>query len=177
RGGPATNPFGTTTAVTVAATGTMELGGFAATIGSLSGAGILQNNSATAANLTVGLDNTDTTFSGIIQDGGTGKLAILKQGTGILYLSGTNSTFSGLFTNGNVNRPGFGARVSVTVGGIMIDSNGSLGEPGGGVYLSVNNTTGGGLIFNKDNIVLDAGRVIDVDNFSVIDTKGFTATI
>jgi autotransporter-associated beta strand protein len=88
-----TSAFGTGSAVSVAAGATLALNGNSNTIGSLSGAGIVTNNSGTNAILTTG-DPTNTTFSGVIQNGAAGSLALVKTGTGTLTLTGT-STFSG----------------------------------------------------------------------------------
>jgi fibronectin-binding autotransporter adhesin len=81
-----TNAFGTG-GVSSAAGATLDLGGFNQTLGSLSGAG---NMALGAATLTIGGDNSSTTFSGVIS--GTGSFA--KSGTGTLTLSGAN-TYSG----------------------------------------------------------------------------------
>jgi outer membrane autotransporter protein len=71
----------------------LDLNGFNNTIGSLSGIGIVTNNGTAPAILTAGNDNTNTTFSGTIQDG-TSVLGLTKTGTGTLVLTGTN-TYSG----------------------------------------------------------------------------------
>jgi autotransporter-associated beta strand protein len=101
--GASTNVFGSTSAITVSAPGTLDLAGFSQTIGSLSGAGTVTNSSTTtAATLsTNALNNASTTFSGNITDSavasgvpGTpsaGSLGLTKQGTGTLTLSGSNS--------------------------------------------------------------------------------------
>src|SRR5208283_4944851 len=44
----------------------LDLHGFNNTIGSLSGTGTVLNNDAATATLTVGIDNTNTTFSGVL---------------------------------------------------------------------------------------------------------------
>jgi fibronectin-binding autotransporter adhesin len=76
----------------------LVLGGNSNTIGSLgdfSGAGgIVQNANASAATLTVGDNDNNTTFSGIIRDGGAGALSLTKIGTGTQTLSGAN-TYTG----------------------------------------------------------------------------------
>jgi autotransporter-associated beta strand protein len=70
-----------------------DLNGFSNTIGSLSGAGTVTDDDAAAATLTVGNDNTSTTFSGILENG-TGVLQRTKTGTGTLTLTG-NNTYTG----------------------------------------------------------------------------------
>jgi fibronectin-binding autotransporter adhesin len=64
----------------------LDLHGFNNSIGSLSGTGTVTNNSATLANLTVGADNTSTTFSGTLADGSSA-LQLTKTGTGTLVLA------------------------------------------------------------------------------------------
>ncbi len=54
---------------------------------------LVTNQAPTGAVLTAGNDNTSTTFSGIIQNGGF-PLGLTKTGTGTLILSGT-STYTG----------------------------------------------------------------------------------
>ncbi|WP_440670227.1 autotransporter-associated beta strand repeat-containing protein [Candidatus Pelagibacter sp. HIMB1483] len=82
------------------------------TIGSIAGAGTIDITSKEV--LTVGADNSSTTFSGIIQsDDGTGTGAITKAGTGSLTLSGNNN---------------FGGAVNVNAGSLMISSNNALGN-------------------------------------------------
>ena len=86
-----TGGIGDSSAVTVASGATLSLGGNE-TIGSLTGSGAVTLGSNT---LSVGGDNTNTTFDGIIS--GTG--ALTKSGTGTLTLTGTNS-YSGTTTVG-----------------------------------------------------------------------------
>ena len=60
--------------------------------GGLAGAGNVTNGSATTRFMTVGTDNSNTTFSGSLQDGGAGGLlGLRKRGTGTLTLSGSNA--------------------------------------------------------------------------------------
>ena len=75
----------------------LDLGGFSQTIGSLAGNGTVSNSGvASPATLTIGNDNSDTTFSGVIQDG-TSATALTKIGTGSFTLSNT-STYTGATT-------------------------------------------------------------------------------
>jgi outer membrane autotransporter protein len=81
--------------------GTLNLGGFHQTIGSLSGSGTVTNSGAVAAILTTNGDNSSTTFSGLIEDG-TGGIALVKDGTGTLTLSGANTYSLGTTINAGV---------------------------------------------------------------------------
>ena len=74
-----------------AAPGTLSMSVSAATLGSLAGAGNVNLNNG---QLTVGVKNTSTTFSGSIQGAGTG---FIKSGTGTMTLAG-NSTYTGQTT-------------------------------------------------------------------------------
>ena len=93
-----TTAFGNNVATTVDSGAVLELDGFSNSIGSLAGAGTVENASATAATLTTGGDNTSTTFSGVLQDGtGGGALSLTKTGSGNQTLSGAN-TYTGVTT-------------------------------------------------------------------------------
>ena len=78
--------------------GTLDLGGFSNSVGSLLGlaAAFVTNNGAAAAVLTVGANNLDANFQGMISDGtgGVSALGIKKVGTARQTLSGGN-TYSG----------------------------------------------------------------------------------
>jgi autotransporter-associated beta strand protein len=93
----ASNSFSAASAFTVRAGAFLDLGGFDQTIGSLAGAGTVQNGGPAAAALTTGGDNTSTTFSGVIQDC-CSSLAFTKVGTGTLTISGVNNTYTGATT-------------------------------------------------------------------------------
>ncbi|MBU3608906.1 filamentous hemagglutinin N-terminal domain-containing protein, partial [Polynucleobacter nymphae] len=119
----------------------LDLNGSSETIGSLAGGGstggIITNSAAsTSVILSTGTDNTSTSFAGAIQDGGSGKvIALTKQGTGTLTLSGANTYTGGTTVNngtlqagrdtsGTVSNGPFGAgRVTVN-SGATVDLNG-----------------------------------------------------
>ena len=122
--------FGLASAVSVAVGGTMDMGGFNETIGSLSGAGTVTNSGGSAAVLTTGADNTSTTFSGNIQDGAS-SVGLTKEGTGILILSGDN-TYSG---NTTLNGGTLNLGSSTAIGAGTINFN------GGTLQYSASNTT------------------------------------
>jgi outer membrane autotransporter protein len=165
----------------------LDLHGFNSTVGSLSGTGTVLNNGATAAALTAGNDNANSTFSGILQNG-TSALALTKSGTGTLVLTGAN-TYTGGTTidagtlrlgnggtagsiTGNVSDNGvlaFDRSDSVTFGG-TISGTGSVTQIGtGSTILTGTNTYSGGTTISAGTLQLGnggtagsiAGNVID----------------
>lgn len=78
-------------AVTVGYSGTLDLGSYSQDIGSLAGNGTVTNSGGVLVQLSTGYDNSSTTFSGTIHGGGLG---LIKTGSGVLTLTGTN-TYSG----------------------------------------------------------------------------------
>ncbi len=141
---------------------TFELNGFNETLGSIAGTGgLIRNQSAaTVSTLTCGGDNTSTTYSGIIQNGSTQTLNLVKEGSGTLTLDNLN-TYTGTTTiNGGVLKAGgmsvFGSNSAFTladVAGVAIDITafdqtiGSLaggGATGGNVLLGAAVLTTGG---------------------------------
>jgi outer membrane autotransporter protein len=126
--------FSPNSAFTVNAT--LDLHGFNSTIGSLSGAGNVLNNGTTAT-LTVGEDNTNTTYSGVLQNG-TGVLALTKIGTGTFTLTGTNT-----YTGGT----------TISAGTLQLGNGGTAGSIAGDV---VDNGT---LAFNRSDSVTFGGVI------------------
>jgi autotransporter-associated beta strand protein len=121
----------------VVANGTLDLSGNNQTIGSLAGSGIVTSSVAGAITLTEGGDNTNTIFSGIIQDG-SGTLALAKNGTGTLTLSG-NNTYSGTTT--------------LSLGTFNINSATAIGS---GTFIihaatTIDNTSGGAITLSNNN--------------------------
>ena len=89
--------FGANSAWTMASGTTLSLNGFSNTIGSLSGAGTVNNNGANAATLTMGGNGSTTTFTGSIANGSAGALAVLKTGAGA-FVNNAAATYSGGLT-------------------------------------------------------------------------------
>ncbi len=78
--------------LTVQSGATFAAGAADTFFGGLIGGGNVVNGSNTTRWITVGLDNSNTTFSGSVADGsGTGFEGLRKRGTGTLTLSGSNS--------------------------------------------------------------------------------------
>ncbi len=108
-------------AVTV--TGTFDMAGYSETMGSLAGTGLVTCSSSGTPTLTVGGDNTSTTYSGVIENGSATSVGLTKTGSGTLTLSGTN-TYSGSTTvssgtlqlEGNISA----SNVSVSSGGALV---------------------------------------------------------
>jgi autotransporter-associated beta strand protein len=97
--GTTTNNLSAASAHVISAGGTLRLNDSSQTIGSLAGSGTVENNGGTTADtLTVGGNNSSTVFSGILQDGAAGILALTKVGNGTLTLSGSSSTLTGTVT-------------------------------------------------------------------------------
>jgi fibronectin-binding autotransporter adhesin len=87
-----TTAFSPNSQFSVAAGAVLDVVNFSLTIGSLTGAGTVTSGLGTPI-LTVGNDNSSTTFSGVIEHG-YGSLALAKIGTGTLTLTGSN-TYNG----------------------------------------------------------------------------------
>jgi autotransporter-associated beta strand protein len=103
----------------------LDLHGFTSTIGSLSGTGNVLNNGAVAATLTVGNDNSSTTFGGVLQNG-TSVLQLNKSGTGTLTSTG-NNTYTGTTT---VSAGSLIVDGSIASAQTMVNPNGFLGGHG-----------------------------------------------
>ncbi len=114
--------IGDTSSVNVAGGATLRFNaGQNETIGSLAGAGTVNNLNATGMTLTTGGNNASTEFSGVMQNTG-GNLALTKSGTGNFILSGAN-TFAGATT--------------VAAGTLTARNTGALGNSGASTATSV----------------------------------------
>ncbi|MDG1357798.1 MAG: autotransporter-associated beta strand repeat-containing protein, partial [Akkermansiaceae bacterium] len=138
-----TTAFGDNVATTVDSGAILELDGFSNSIGSLAGAGTVENANATVATLTTGADNTSTTFSGVLQDGtGGGALSLTKTGSGTQTLT-ANNTFSGNTTvnSGTITLTGSGR---IGGGGLTVNNGGTLS-----VATNAFNSLGGAITVNE----------------------------
>jgi RHS repeat-associated protein len=118
--------------------GTLDLGGYSATLDGLWGSGLVTSSVAGAVTLTVDTTNYPGTFSGVIEDG-SGTVALTKTGSGGLTLTGTN-TYSGGTT--------------ISAGVLSVGSWGSSGTLGSGAV--VNNAS---LVFTRTGTTTIANAI------------------
>ena len=150
----AENTFSSASAHTLANNTVLDLFGFDQTIGSLAGNGTVTNAGAAAAILTTGGDDTDTLFSGIIQDG-AGATGLTKAGTGTFTLSGTNT-----YTGGT----------TISAGTLQIGNGGNSGSVSGDII------DNGLLAFNRNNNLTYDNVISGSGALSKIGTNTLTLT-
>ncbi|WFU81966.1 autotransporter domain-containing protein [Bradyrhizobium sp. CIAT3101] len=164
--GGAANAFSAASAFTVAAGASIELKGTDQSIGSLAGAGTVTNNSATAATLTTGSDNTSTTFSGGLSDSGS-SLSLVKVGSGTMTLTGV-STYTGatVVSGGNLEVDGSIASSSnvtvnsgATLSGIGIVDPATTTIMSGGTLAPGNAATPTGTLTVTGNLAFQSGAI------------------
>jgi autotransporter-associated beta strand protein len=167
---------------------TLDLNGFSSTIGSLSGTGTVLNNGTMAATLTAGNDNTNSTFSGVIEDG-TSPLQLTKSGTGVLTLTGANTYSGGTTISSGVLRLGNGGTTGSIVGNVtdngllafdrsdsvtfagVISGTGDVVQIGTGtVTLPRTNTYTGTTLVNAGSLIVD-GSIASAQ--TVVNSGGF----
>jgi autotransporter-associated beta strand protein len=173
--GGATNAISPNSAYTISFGATLNLGGFSQRIASLAGAGSVTTIGSSGADvLTVGGDNSSTTFSGVISNASGGKtLALIKNGTGTLTLSGANTFTGGLTINngeillGSSGALSGGCPVSVSASGTL-----SLNSNSATVFTLI----GSGVVRNSGNLpaTLTVASSIIGSNFSgqLVDGSG-----
>jgi len=139
--------------VSVAATCTLDLNSYSDTINGLNGAGIVDNTAAgTSSTLTVGGNNVDSTFSGVMQNSGSSSTNnLVKTGSGQLTLSGPN-TFSGtVVVNGGQLNLGT-ANPLANISGLTLAGGTQLGYQANNAVISVPITLAGNVTVIQNSI-------------------------
>ena len=149
---------------------TLDIGGNNVTIESLNGAGTVDNNNPNNTGnytLTLGSNNSNSTFNGAIQDS-VGTLALVKNGTGTLTLGGAN-TFSGGLTlnNGTLNLN----NVSGAGVGTLTVNGGSMDMTSAFTAMDNNLQLNGGVV-NISNEFMAVNGTINVTGDATINTGG-----
>ena len=142
-------------------TGKLQLNGNNLTVIDLNtnatvGTPIIESGSGTAGTdtLTVNTTNADT-YAGVLQNGGTRLLALIKSGSGTLTLTGTNtytggtSVTGGTAVLGNVSGFGTGAVAVGSAGTVTIGLNNTIGNVFTGNGTVTVNTNGGNTQFSS----------------------------
>lgn len=153
--------------------GTLDLAGYDQTVNALSGGGSVINSVAGTATLTVGSQNTTSTFAGNIQTN-TGAVALTKTGTGVLTLSG-NNTYSGA-TNISAGTIAVGSSTGLSPNStITIQSIGTLDV--NGFNSAIDGLLGTGTITNNggSNVTLTAGSAGGTGTFGGVIQDGAKA--
>jgi autotransporter-associated beta strand protein len=139
----------------------LDLSGSNRSIGSLIWSGRVTNSGTTPATLTVGSDNSNTTFDGVIEDG-VATTALAKVGIGTTILTSAN-TYTGATTvdGGTLVVNGSIANSTVTVnnGGVLV-GNGIVGNTfiDGGMFAPGNGTPGSSMTVSG-NLAFQSGAI------------------
>ena len=155
-------------AVNISQGATLDMGGRNAAIGSLNGAGTIDNNNPINTGnytLTLGGNNSESVFNGAVNNS-AGSLALVKNGTGSLTLGGAN-TFSGGLTinNGTVNLD----NVSAAGVGTLTVNSGAVDMTSAVTALDNNLQLNGGTV-NISNEFMMVNGAINVGGDAIINT-------
>jgi autotransporter-associated beta strand protein len=150
----------------------------AATFGGLQGTNTAQNlalsNTAGAVALTVGGNNSTTTYAGKLS--GTG--SVTKSGMGTLTLTGANTYTGATSVSGGV--------LVIGAGGAINGTTASVSDTGGGIVVSGGSLTastasgignGAGLTVSSGTVTYNGGLTSDSNNGANIDVTGGTLTV
>jgi len=163
----ANTAIGDSANVTVASGATINFnGGVGETIGSLAGAGTVDNLNASAITITTGGNNASTNFSGVVQDT-SGNLSLVKSGTGTFTLSGSAAnTFAGGF--------------QVNDGTVLLNKTAGLNATGSGTSVTVGdnvNSAGTAILRLSQSNQINDSATVTVNSDGKFDLNGLTETI
>lgn len=173
-----TGAFSSSSAFTVNAT--LDLGGNNSLIASLAGngSGIVTNSGGSTSTLTAGGNNTSTAFAGVIQDGTSGT-ALLKSGSGILTLSGTNS-YTGATTIGAGTLALTGTGSIATSSGVNLTNAGTTfdisGTTAGASIVSLKGISSSNVNLGTKTLTVTNGNALDIYYGAIGGSGGLTAT-
>jgi len=161
----AANMLPITSSLTITSSAALDLDGVSQQVAALSGAGtVTSSNTAAVSVLTLSPTSGSTTFSGVIQGGGTlGTIGLVLSGSGTQVLSGSN-TYAGPTTINQGELVVDGSLVSL----VTVNSGGTLGGAG---YLSSGTVNSGGHLAPGNspglsvsgNLVLASSAVMDYE--------------
>ena len=134
------------------------------TIGSIAGAGNIEI--VTGTTLTVGGDNTDTIFSGVISQDGN----LTKEGSGTLTLTGTNTNTGDL----TVDAGGLVLDQAGTDTGTVLHNSSNLILNAGSVTVSDTSETVDLFTYNGGSVT---GQIISISGYTYYVADGLTTTI
>ncbi|MES2559108.1 MAG: autotransporter-associated beta strand repeat-containing protein [Bacteroidota bacterium] len=122
--------------------GTLDLFGYNETVGSLAGTGTVSSSFTGTLTLTAGGDNSNTTWSGSINNGSATSVALVKNGSGALTLSTANT-----YTGGT----------TLNAGTLNINNAAALGASGAFIIAggSIDNTSGADITTNNYTLSLN----------------------
>ncbi|WP_170302862.1 autotransporter-associated beta strand repeat-containing protein [Reyranella soli] len=138
----AANAFSSASAFNVGPAGTLVVGSFDQTIGSLAGEGAVELGAA----LTAGVNNASTSYAGVLS--GTGSFN--KAGTGTMLLTGANTYSGGTTVSGGTLQLGAGA--SLASGGALAINGGVFDNGGNAVSVGALSGSGGGILLNGGSL-------------------------
>src|SRR5206468_2729799 len=128
----------------------------------------VNNHASNVATLTVGTDNTSTSYSGLLRDGATAALSFVKTGSGSLTLSGAN-TYTGntIINNGRLvlaNTTGSG----VGTGSVRVDAGATLqignANAAGNVSGSISNNSQ--VVFKRSDTYVLSTTITGIGSFT-----------
>jgi autotransporter-associated beta strand protein len=146
-------------ALVIGSSGAFDLKTFSETVGSLAGSGLV-TNSSTAATLTIGFDNTSTTFSGLITAPTPANLILVKTGSGTQTFASAQTYNGGTTINGGTLSfaTGGGLVSAVTVNsGSAIATTSTATVNLGNMTLNGNSSTNFALSASEPAVVFNVG--------------------
>ncbi len=144
---------------------TLDLNGTNQSVGNLNGGGTIVNDNNTSATLTVGTGNANGgTFTGILKNNDnsnatTGTLALVKNGTGDITLTGVNTFTGGTTINAGRLNLGTNTTASYGLGTVTVVSGAEAFIGGGATPLNVFNIAGDGGNSVNDSVLRGALRI------------------